>query len=163
MSRSSQALVLALIWLLTCSARSPAFQEGVQSNSERLDVHSKRLYNSLVDIQNMMKSYLKSQDMSEFDISSDLYERAGSALDYVDASSSMLYIYEMLSDASDRAHVRPFIQSRLSHYSELLGNAAEGVNVDVTGATRPGTAATAIHLKDEIRESKSLLESITLH
>ena len=86
-------------------------------------------------------------------------EETGQNLAAVD---TLLEIYGDLSCEEDRTSVRPVIEKDLSYYSKLTEPSIEGANLIIAHTQKPGVAAEATRMRDDLREVKSVFDSIKL-
>ena len=86
-------------------------------------------------------------------------EETGQDLAAVD---TLLEIYGDLSCEEDRASVRPVIEKDLGYYSKLTDPSIEGANLNIAHTHMPGVAAEGTRMRDDLREVKSIFDSIKL-
>jgi hypothetical protein len=112
------------------------------------------------DFHDFAKSSLGAEP--EFGIAEDLYTVSSEAYDYFDAASTFVEIYDGLSCKEDRAQTQLLIDLQLAYYSHQTGVLIEEANLDIAHVEHPGIGAEASWMRDDLREAKSLLDSIKL-
>lgn len=153
---------LAICFLLTVLAATVASsqQSKPQSNSDVLDTRIKRLFDYEQDFIEFTKS--NRNNTNEYEIARELVTVARESSDLVDAASSLLFVYDNITSKADRATVSRFIESKLSTYVQMLDLSIKQINLQLSYTKSVGIAASGTRLKEELRDIKSLLESIRL-
>jgi hypothetical protein len=98
----------------------------------------------------------------EYQTAMDLEKVAEETVQELDAVHTLLEIYGDLSCQEDRARVRPLIENDLGYYSKMTEPSIEGANLIIAHTQMPGIAAEGTRMRDELREVKSIFESIKL-
>jgi len=99
---------------------------------------------------------------TEYEVASSLEAMASSASGEVHAARTLVYVYYSLSCVEDRSRIKPLVQEELSMYSHLLSLGVNKTNIDIATTKRPGVAAEAINMRDDLRRTKDTLDSIIL-
>ncbi len=98
----------------------------------------------------------------EYQIAMDLEKVALETSQNLSAVHTLLEIYSDLSCEEDRASVRPVIEKELGYYSKEIELSIEGANINIAHTQKPGVAAEGTHMRDRLREVKSIFDSIKL-
>lgn len=98
----------------------------------------------------------------EYEVASSLTATASSASQEVHAARTLVYVYYSLSCVEDRSRIKPVVQEELSMYSHDLSLRVNEANINIASAKRPGVAAEAINMRDDLRRTKNILDSIIL-
>lgn len=138
---------------------SPVFaQKESPSSYDLLRAEVERFNNYGQDFLDFAKS---SSDL-EWQYAMELQRISGETADRLDAASMLLKIDDALSCQEDREKIRPIIQSQIGYYRELTDQWIGGANVDIAATKQPGVAAEAARMRDDLREIKTILDSIKL-
>jgi hypothetical protein len=98
----------------------------------------------------------------EYEPSSDLSQAALTVGDYAGSASSLLEIYESLSCPADKQVVRELIARDFAYYSKQTDKELSVANLGITYTKKPGVAAEAIRLRDDMRALQNLFDSTKL-
>jgi hypothetical protein len=98
----------------------------------------------------------------EYQYAMDLEKVAEETGQNLAATDTLLEIYGDLSCEEDRARVGPVIEKDLGYYSKLTDPSIEGANLIIAHTQKPGVAAEATRMRDDLREVKSVFDSIKL-
>ena len=134
-------------------------QTSPQSSDELLNAKQKRFLEYNRDFLDFVKSI---PDTFEKLYASELVTVASETVDRLDAAGNFLWIYRSLSCKEDRARIKPLLENQFSFYSQYLELSIKSVNLDISHTKTPGVAVEAIRMKDDLREAKSILDSIKL-
>lgn len=97
----------------------------------------------------------------EYEVSTDLHTAASQTGDYLAAVQTLLEIYADLSCNEDRVRIRPVIERELGFYSKQIEPLIKQANLGIAHTTMPGVAAEGTRMRDDLRDVKSILDSIT--
>jgi hypothetical protein len=152
---ASRILLCMLCVALIVKSESVAAQTEPQSN-----------YVAFVKKQQSLAAYthdfIDFSKSDEYEPSSDLWQAANESGEYANAAGSLLEIYDSLSCPADRAVARAVIARDFAFYSKQLKNLITVVNAGIAYTKKPGVAAEAIRMRDEIRELEGLFDSTKL-
>lgn len=95
-------------------------------------------------------------------LSFDLETVAEETSDRVASVTTLLEIYDDLSCPQDRTAVRVVVERELSGYSKETELAIRQTNLAISSSTKPGIAAEATRMRDDLRELQGQFESIKL-
>lgn len=98
----------------------------------------------------------------ELEIAADLQTVGGETADKLYAARTLMQIYSAMSCAEDRPIVRPFVERDLHYYSQQIEISIKEANLYIASTKRPGVAAEASRMRDDLREVKSALDSMKL-
>src|SRR5258708_38044069 len=98
----------------------------------------------------------------EFEVAMNLEATSSTATDYLAAVGTLLEIYSDLSCEEDRAAIRPVIKREIGFYSMQIEPSINEANLSIAHTHMPGVAAEAIHMRDDLREVKSIFDSVEL-
>jgi len=116
----------------------------------------------LLDYGDDFLDFAKSSTGLEYEIATDLDNTAGTAADQLGAASTLLEIYDSMSCREDRAAVERHLQTTLNFSSRLLRNRISEMNNVISHTRKPGVAAEAARMRDDLREAVSILDSVKL-
>jgi hypothetical protein len=158
MFKTCRYLMGVIIFLLVAI---PSFsqQSSTQSNFDRLNVKVKQFGDYERDFLDYTKSHRS--DLMEFEISSNLQIVASRTGDLLDAVEALLLIYDYISCDLDRETVRRVIKVQLAHYIKRVDLSISEVNHHLSFTKNPAIATSAARMKEDLRETKDLLESIS--
>lgn len=108
------------------------------------------------------KDFIEFSKSGEYEPSSDLGQFAATSGDYAGAIGTLLEVHNELACSVDRAAVRPLIERVAAFYSKQLNRQIDGVNAGIAFTKKPGVAAEAIRLKDDMRDLQELFNSLKL-
>ena len=86
---------------------------------------------------------------------------ASSANSFFDSAKTLLLVYRSVSK-EDRTGIRGFLKLKFSNCSEHIEVLISKANLEISDTKRPGVAAEATRMRDDLREAKSILDSIEL-
>jgi hypothetical protein len=98
----------------------------------------------------------------ELAVANDLQTAARETQTSIDTASLLIQIYENLSCSEDRTRTKLVLYTQFAAYSKELDLAVSQTNYKISFIQRPGVAAEATRMRDELREVKSILDSIKL-
>jgi hypothetical protein len=98
----------------------------------------------------------------EYQPSADLNQVAATTGDDLNSVGVLLEIYEVISCPQDRTPVREVIQRELTFYIKQVNIEIETANLDIANTQKPGVAAEASRMRDDLREVHVLFDSIKL-
>ncbi len=145
--------VVALVVLAVLSAQSKP-----QSDADYLAAKARLFNNYAQDFLDFSKAHTNNID--EYEISLDLLVTAQAVADYLDATSTLLTVYDDISCDSDRVRVRPLIRTQLAAYAAQIGRNISRVNLNLSYTKIQGVAVTAGRMKEDMREVKDKLDSL---
>jgi hypothetical protein len=151
---------MAAIMFVLVATLSFSQQSNTQSNFDFLEHKVKQFLDHEQDFIDYARSH-KSNTM-EFEMCSDLNTVASRAGDLLDATRALLLVYDNISCAVDRATIRPVIKMQLDHYIKRLNLSVSQVNNVLSLTKNPGIATAASRMKEDLRETRVLLETINL-
>jgi hypothetical protein len=135
-------------------------QSGPQFFDDALVGKHKRFVEYQQTLNSFGQSGLGSAD--EFHTAMSLTTIATYTGDYLASVHTLLEIYGDLSCEEDRARVRPVIERELGFYSQLIEPSIDGANLNIAHTRMPGVAAEGTRMRDDLREVKSIFDSIKL-
>jgi hypothetical protein len=100
--------------------------------------------------------------MAEYEVAMDLQATSTITGDYLMAVGTLLEIYGDLSCEEDRAKVRPTIEREIAYYSKQIEPSITGANLSIAHTHMPGVAAEGTRMRDDLREIKSIFDSIKI-
>jgi hypothetical protein len=98
----------------------------------------------------------------EYQYAMDLAKVAEETEQSLSAVNTLLEIYSDLSCAEDRANVRPVIEKELGYYSKMIELSVKEANLTIAHTQMPGVAAEGTRMRDDLRQVKSVFDSIKL-
>jgi hypothetical protein len=96
----------------------------------------------------------------EYDIETDLANIAGQALDYIDSTTALVFIYENLSCENDKAMTRAIARPQISTYVKMVAALANEANTNLSYTKVPAVSTTAINMKADLRSLRDSLDSL---
>ena len=163
--RNASRVLLAVIIVF---AAIPAFsqQPTTKSNSNLADVSELLMAKSkrFGEYERDFLDYASTLDFDSLERMEcrDLVDFASRIGDQLDAANLMVLVYDKVSSARDRARIRLLIETFLNRNISFLDVFMRGVNQSLPRITNQTIAASASRMKDDLRETKALLESIKL-
>ena len=154
-------IALSIVLLFCISVQSSA-QKIKSKLDPKLDIileKAKRCANYSKDFIDFARSHV---DDSEFEGASKLSTLAGNTYDYISGAYTILQIYDLLSCEADRSKVKPLINIQINLYVSMIESAIVEINSNLAATKMPAIATSGIKFKEDLREVKSLLESIEL-
>jgi hypothetical protein len=82
--------------------------------------------------------------------------------DYMSAVGTLLEIYSDLSCEEDRIKIRVVVEKEVSYYAKQITPLVDGANLSIAHTRMPGVAAEGTRMRDDLREVKSILDSVKL-
>ncbi|HLW54427.1 MAG TPA: hypothetical protein VKW06_16445 [Candidatus Angelobacter sp.] len=153
MAMTLWAFVLLISGVLTLSAQA---RSSTQSD---LAAKEKRFIAYQSDFIDLAKPV---QNSDEFEYAYSLATIAGETADQVDAAFVLLQIYDAVSCKEDKAKISPLIRGQLATYSKYITLSIKSANLSLGATKRPGLVAEATQMRDDLREIKSIFDSIQL-
>ena len=114
------------------------------------------------DFHNYGRDFFDFANGDEYQPSGVLAETAWKVEDYISAVRTLLDIYDGLSCPADQAKTRLIIRRQLGYYSRGLDSEIKGSNMSIEHTRKPGVAAEATRMRDELRDVQELFNSIKL-
>jgi hypothetical protein len=99
----------------------------------------------------------------EYEVASDLNAVASEIGSYLNAAGTLLEIYADLTCQEDRIKIRPLIEADLAFYRKQIELLVAETEINIAHTQMPGVAAEAVHMRDDSREVRTILDSIRLH
>ena len=156
-----QRIALCTIFLVLVVSQSLARTE-LKSTGDRVVDYSARMYNYADDFQGFEKAQVDSMDKLEILTTDNLSMVAIQTGDFLMAVACLLPVYSNITKGADRRRVKPIIKLLFDHYAEQIGVNVGKVNHWLAYTKSPAIVASATRLKEDLREIKTLLESIDL-
>jgi hypothetical protein len=98
----------------------------------------------------------------EYEPSDGLADTAWEVEGHISAVMALLDIYDRLSCPPDRDAARIVIRRQLSYYSKDVDSEVKLSNMGIEHTKKPGVAAEAMRMRDELRDVQELFNSIKL-
>jgi len=149
----SRIIVTAFGVLLSCAEYLPA-QAGLQPDYRPFVRKAKQFIDYGQDFLDFAKN-------GDFQASSDLAAIASTANSHASAASTLLQVYNDLSCPQDKGMLRTVIRREFSYYSKEVALEIKEAQLDISVTEKPGVAAEALRMKDDLRELQSLFDSVT--
>jgi hypothetical protein len=96
----------------------------------------------------------------EGDLSMGLHDAAERVQLHLNAASTLVWVYEVVSCVPDKGKIRPMISKQLSNYADLINLEISLVNNNLAHTTVPGVVATANQMKADMRSAQTMLASL---
>jgi hypothetical protein len=93
-------------------------------------------------------------------ISMGLHDTAERVQLHLDAASTLVWVYNIVSCVPDKVKIRPMISKQLSNYVALINLEISLVNNNLARTTVPGVVATANQMKADMRSAQMMLTSL---
>jgi len=107
--------------------------------------------------------HTSAEKLSEISSEADGYGKSASETsNYLSAAADLLSVYQVITRKADQLAAKPIIKSSIEQYIQSISSDIEIVNNELPNTTNPAIAASATALKQDLREIKTLLESIDL-
>ena len=161
----SVSLLVVLCLVLPRGASGVLAQSQPQSNyADRLNAKEKRFVEYQKDFVDFAKAAVSSDAPAlEYETAFELQTVAGETADRLHAARIFMEIYSKLSCEEDRARIAPVIEREFLLDSQQMELSIKEATVAISYMKRPGVAAEAVRMKDDLREARSSLDSIKLH
>ncbi len=75
------------------------------------------------------------------------------------AVTNLLVIYDVISNQADKDKVKPLVTVNLRYYSDKFDGEIKYVNGLISLTKLPGVATDAVSLREDLSETKNLLDS----
>jgi hypothetical protein len=137
-------------------------QTRQEPNSARMDAAIKRFGSYGRDFLDFAKSSEGDSYSREWETAMSLHSVASEIYEHLSTASVLLDIYNDLTCPGDKARAKVRIESQLNFYGLMTNFSIEQANSDIATTRKPGVAAEAIRMRDDLREAKSLLEGVKL-
>jgi hypothetical protein len=108
------------------------------------------------------QDFLDFAKADEYEPSSSLAQTASESADHLNSASTLLEIYDNLSCSRDRTAVRVIIQREFVSYSKQVSFAIKIANLSIVRTHKPGVAAEATLMRNDLRELQDFFDSIKL-
>jgi hypothetical protein len=132
-----------------------------QSNDELLvGAKEKRFATYGIDFATFAKSM--PAPSFEYDITEGFLADASETTEELHAAGSLLEIYDGLSCEQDREKSRVVIERDIHYYVQFIEQHITTANLGIAHTQNPGVAAEGIRMRDDMREAKTILDSIKL-
>lgn len=141
------------------SSNSEQTRTQTQSRIDRLAAKQTQFRVYANDFLDFAKSAHDENGTFEHQIALDLNMVASEEADFVDAFSDLVELQDEMKCAQDRTAVSARVDNRAAYYRGLMQNQLKNVNIDLGYTKRPGVAAEALRLKDDLRETLEILQT----
>ena len=161
---AESAFLIVALWCMNLPGFNfPTFDkillaQSPQSRADLLRGKQKRL----LEYDEDFLDFAKSSSDREWRIAMELDTAAGRGSDQLDAAITLLEIYDSLSCKEDRARVKAYLQKELPLYGRFLEIDIKQVNFDISSTGKPGVAAEAARMRDDLREAVGILKSVKI-
>jgi hypothetical protein len=105
------------------------------------------------------QDFLDLAKSDEYEPSSDLAMVSTQAGDYASSATTLLEVYEDVSCEQDRLAVRKVIQRDFAYYGKQTNGLLKQVTLGIGYTKKPGVAAEAVRMRDDLIELQSLFDS----
>ncbi len=137
-----------------------AQQSSLLSSIDFLDVQAKKILDHEEDFGACARS--NKFDTTEWQVCYSLLTVASESYSSIDAVSSLLHVYSLISSKSNRAAVRPFIKKKIEIAAKLLSLNVKSVNLELAQTHNSAVAASGVRLKEDLRKAVSHLDDFNL-
>jgi hypothetical protein len=96
----------------------------------------------------------------EYQISYNLASEATETSVELSSVGVLMKVYGTLECKADKEHVREIIVPEIQYYSKLLDTNIQAITNGIAYTNRPGVSQEALKLREDVRASKRLLDSI---
>ena len=151
-------IVVVVFGMLLSGAETAAAQ--TQSDWEILEALATRMSDYVVDLAEFGKASIS--DSLEYEVTHAISDIAEGVADDLTAVISLLVVFDLISSAPDRLAVRPFIARQLTYYAQRVERKLPVLSAALARTQKPGLAALANSLRDDLRSVQQMLEGITL-
>jgi len=160
-------LLLAVLYpvLARADSRVLAQSQPLSNYADPLKAKAKRFVEYGQDFVNFAKAASGTQgfeQLAEYEAATTLQSVAGETSDKLRAAITLLQVYSALSCEEDRSIVRRFVEREFRFYSQQIEISIDQVNFSIAYTKRPGVAAEAGRMRDDLREVKNTLDSMKL-
>ena len=154
-----RTLVFGFISLLLVGAAMGRVDEA----SDKLAAKERRFNEYSKNFLDFAEFSPKSDCGSERMMATDLQTVSSEAAEYVGSVHTLLTVYGQISNKEDRAAITFLLQQKFrAYYSPLIENLIKQTNLVISDTRRPGVAAEAMRMRDDLRETKDILDLIKL-
>jgi hypothetical protein len=156
---------LALLLATLCAILLPgahfeiSAQSGPKSNEQQLLNSGQRILDFTKEFDDFVKTGDTAFENGKLD---DLRNLATNTSESLNKAASLVGIYEDLECEQDRVKVRPRIEANLRDYGKSLGLAIETANRRISNTRNPDVVGVAVRMRNDLRDAKTLLDSIKL-
>lgn len=154
----SRALLVIVSILAFGSGAGACAQTGPVSDRAVVAKSNKRF----AEYQQDFVQFARASSGDEYEVAMDLSTIAAQAGDYMNAVLTLLNIYDDVSCKEDQEKIRPVIEADVRFYSKNLEVFTQEANLGIAHTKMPGVAAEGTRMRDDLREAKSILDSIKL-
>jgi hypothetical protein len=160
--RNQSSIVIRIVILLLLIAASPVTGLGQQPTKQRSTELIDRVLERFITAERDFSDFAKAKEPCslEYVVYSSLEDIADEAAGFAFISRTLMFIYGSLIDGQDREVTQLTIVLVIKGYIEKLDILISRVNKNIAHIKLPGVAASALSLKKDLQEFKSLLESI---
>jgi hypothetical protein len=148
--KQSEKLVVSQLWA----------QTDIESKLMLLVYYHHRAENYLKDFKALGNVQTNRHNETEALTTMMLVVAAGDTMNYLRTVGDLLVVYKKITQNADREAVKPTIKSSFDANIESIGRSMKQVDVALSLTKSPAIAASATALKQDLREIKTLLESI---
>ena len=149
-------LGLACLFFLAAAAAAPQTRPVSLADQEEV------LWQKEKDFHNYGRDFFDFVNGDEYEPSEVLAEIAWKVEDHISAVRALLDIYDGLSCPEDQAKTRLIIRRQLGYYARDLDSEIKESNMSIEHTKKPGVAAEATRMRDELRDVQELFNSIKL-
>lgn len=156
-------LTLALLLSFVVLPTETTFRVASAQSSQKITSQSfEPLLRHFNDYQRDFASFMSSQGHNDFEfvLSSTLAHVAESADLYLDTTYRLLWLYENMTCEQDKALTAQTIKLMIPSYLQLMEAQLTDTNNGLSHTRLPGMAATAVRMRDDLREARTLLYSL---
>jgi hypothetical protein len=137
-------------------------QTKLRSTLDRVVDYSSRMKNYADDFEGFQKAQAHSMDKLEILTTDNLDMVAIQTFDFLMAVASLVTVYSNITKDADSRRAKPIIKKLFDYYAEQIGVNVGRVNYWLAYTKSPAMAASGTRLKEDLREIKTLIESIDL-
>jgi hypothetical protein len=149
--------------LLTLALSKSDYVVSAQTRPQSFDKIVRAKHKHFIEYQQDFDHFAKSGiGTDEYQYAMDLAKVAGETEQNLSAVNTLLEIYGDLSCEEDRANVRPVIERDLGYYSKMIDLSVEEANLTISQTHMPGVASEGTRMRDDLREVKTIFDSIKL-
>jgi hypothetical protein len=148
---------VAALFIIFLVAGVASAQSKPQWSAESLTPKIKILMNYERDMLEVAEAHKGSP---EFENAMNLVVAASTTGDYLDAARTLLRVYDNVSCDRDRARIQPLLKAQLSYYAKQTDVEIRRVNLALSYTNAQGIAATAVRMKDDMRDVKAKFEAL---
>jgi hypothetical protein len=155
-----QKLAIVAIFMLLLARPAFAQQSSLLSSIDFLDIQAKEMLDHEEDFGACARS--NKSDTAKWEVCNSLLTIASDSYNSIDAVSSLLHVYSLISSKSDRSAVRPFIQKKIEVATRLLSLNVKSVNLELAQTHSSAIALSGARLKEDLRKTMSHLNDFNL-